>query len=123
MSQKLLEPRYTSEAGFKRNTAESDYMEDITTTPDYNFAEEDENMLREVIDRYSQPILRYCHHILCSYADAQDAAQTTFIKAYENRSRYKNGASLTAWLYRIAYRTCIDMIRRRRFLILPEKPV
>lgn len=78
------------------------------------FATAGEEALNAAIALYGQPLLRYCHHILCDYHEAQDAVQTTFIKAYDNRKRFQNGSSLSAWLYRLAYTTCIDLLRRRR---------
>ena len=53
------------------------------------FADDCEQALNEAVALYGQPLLRYCHHILCDYHDAQDAVQTTFIKAYDNRSRFR----------------------------------
>lgn len=73
--------------------------------------------LENAIELYGRPILRYCHSILCNYHDAQDAVQTTFIKAYG--ADYTGNTPLGPWLYRIAYHTCLDMMRkRRRFLRL-----
>ena len=88
--------------------------------------------LEEAIEAYGKPILRYCHSILCNYHDAQDAVQTTFIKAY--RADSTGNVSLgpgcenkfRTWLYRIAYHTCLDMLRKRqrflRFLETAAKP-
>lgn len=73
----------------------------------------DEDCLSAAIALYGQPLLRYCHHILCDYHEAQDAAQTTFIKAWERRERFLGG-SLKAWLFRMAYTTSIDLMRRRK---------
>lgn len=78
------------------------------------FADGGEQALADVIERYGPVLLRYCHHILCDYHDAQDAVQITFIKAYDNRHRFRPGTSLHAWLYRLAYTTCIDLLRRRK---------
>lgn len=73
------------------------------------------------IELYGHQLLRYCHNILCDYHEAQDAVQTTFIKAYNKRISFKSGNSLSAWLYRIAYTTCIDILRKRKLLFLiPE---
>ena len=80
---------------------------------DQTFADGGEAELGLAIEFYGQPLLRYCHNILCDYHEAQDAVQVTFLKAYENRTKYRNGTSLSAWLYRIAYHTCIDTIRRK----------
>jgi RNA polymerase sigma-70 factor (ECF subfamily) len=76
-----------------------------------------EEELQEAIRLYGQKILRYCHNILCDYYEAQDAAQMTFIKAYEKRRSFTGGTSLSSWLYRIAYTTCVDITRRKKFLL------
>lgn len=81
-----------------------------------------EQDLSAAIGRFGQPLLRYCHHILCDYHDAQDAVQTTFLKAWEHRGGFRAGSSLQAWLYRLAYTTCVDMLRRRKRW-LPPPPV
>lgn len=65
-------------------------------------------MLEEAIADYGKQILRYCHGILCNYHDAQDAVQMTFIKAH------KAGSFDVPLLYRIAYHTCLDLLRKRR---------
>ena len=73
------------------------------------------------IELYGHQLLRYCHNILCDYHEAQDAVQTTFIKAYNKRTSFISGSSLSAWLYRIAYTTCMDILRKRKFLFfVPE---
>lgn len=80
---------------------------------DQTFADGGEAELSLAIEVYGQALLRYCHNIPCDYHEAQDTVQITFLKAYENRRKYRNGTSLSAWLYRIAYHTCIDTIRRK----------
>ena len=88
---------------------------------DRDFASGGEYELGIAIELYGQPLLRYCHNILCDYAEAQDAVQITFIKAYNKRKKFKSGTSLSAWLYRIAYTTCIDILRRKKLLFfLPQ---
>ncbi|MDO4270322.1 MAG: sigma-70 family RNA polymerase sigma factor [Eubacteriales bacterium] len=89
---------------------------------DEQFASGGDDVLAEAIALYGQPLLRYCHHILCDYHDAQDAVQTTFIKAYDNRKRFRAGTSLSAWLYRLAYTTCIDALRRRKLQLFTPPP-
>lgn len=69
---------------------------------------------------YGPPLLRYCHHILGDYHAAQDGVQETFLKAWERRDKFTPGTNASAWLYRIAYTTCVDELRRRkRLLFLP----
>ena len=80
------------------------------------FATGGEHELRCAMELYGQPLLRYCHNILCDYFEAQDVVQVTFIKAYNKRKSFKGGTSLSAWLYRIAYTTCIDLLRKKKLL-------
>lgn len=89
----------------------------------YTFTLGGETELNCAIDLFGQPLLRYCHNILCDYYEAQDVVQITFIKAYKKRKSFKSGTSLSAWLYRIAYTTCIDSLRKKRLRIvkLPHK--
>ena len=71
--------------------------------------------LEIIISRYSAALLRYCHSILCDYHDAQDAVQISFIKAYQARGKFKGGdKDLANFLYKIAYNSCIDIIRKRK---------
>lgn len=91
-------------------------------TLDQQFILGGEQALADAVALYGQPLLRYCHHILCDYHDAQDAVQTTFIKAYDNRERFKPGTSLSAWLYRLAYNTCVDILRQRRLHMPAPQP-
>lgn len=83
---------------------------------DLGFTIDGECELEYIIESYGQPLLRYCHNILCDYTEAQDAIQMTFIKAYNKRKSFKTGTSLSAWLYRIAYTTCIDLLRKKKWL-------
>ena len=71
--------------------------------------------LEEAINRYSHGLLKYCYGLLCHYHDAQDAMQETFAKAYARRGSFRGDASAVTWLYKIAYNTCLSMLRRRRF--------
>lgn len=80
-------------------------------------------MLEAVIGRYGQALLRYCHHILCDYHEAQDAVQDALLRAWSRRNRFRAGTNLEAWLYKLAYHACIDLLRqRRRQLFAPPPP-
>lgn len=77
------------------------------------FAQGGEEELWEVVEAFGQRLLRYCQGILCDSDEAQDAVQLTFIKAYQKRKGLRGKALLAPWLYRIAYTTCVDLLRRR----------
>jgi RNA polymerase sigma-70 factor, ECF subfamily len=52
-----------------------------------------------------------------SAADAEDLAQETFIRAYEQIGSYRRNAKFSTWLYSIAVHACLNWRRReaRRF--------
>ncbi len=50
---------------------------------------------------------------------AEDAAQEAFLRAYRALPDYRHESSFAAWVRRIAIRTAIDLVRRRR----PESPL
>ena len=77
--------------------------------------------LEEAVTRYSHGLLKYCYGLLCHYHDAQDAMQETFAKAYARRGSFRGDASAVTWLYKIAYNTCLSMLRRRRFFGEPRR--
>jgi len=77
--------------------------------------------LEQLMLEMTPPLMKYCYNILLNYSDAEDAVQDTFIKAYRGRTSIRNADTLTAYLYRIAYNSSIDIIRKRRFLMTVKK--
>jgi len=77
--------------------------------------------LEQAIKNYSHAILKYCYGLLCNYHDAQDAMQETFCKAYAKRDTFQGDATVVTWLYKIAYNTCISVLRKRRFFLAPKR--
>ncbi len=75
-----------------------------------------EQDLEKLVHTHTAALLRYCTGLLGSEADAQDAVQQTFIKAWQNRHTLRRDGTDNerAWLYRIAYRTTLDMLRAAR---------
>ena len=49
-----------------------------------------------------------------SMAEADDLAEETFIKAYDQLDSYRGDAKFSSWLYRIAINLCLDWQRRER---------
>ena len=47
-------------------------------------------------------------------ADAQDAAQEVFIKAWTGLGSFRGDSRFSVWLYRICGNVCTDMLRHRR---------
>lgn len=71
--------------------------------------------------RYGDMVLGRCRTLLRNEADAQDACQEIFLKAYRYRDGFRGDASPSTWLFRIATTTCLNSLRSRRRR--PEDPV
>ncbi len=69
-----------------------------------------------IIDEFQQKLFHYCCHMLGSVHDAEEAVQEVFFKAYKNIGSYKKTVSFSAWLYKIAYNQCINIIRRKKLV-------
>ncbi|WP_234340153.1 RNA polymerase sigma factor [Gorillibacterium timonense] len=69
----------------------------------------------EVVQTYQQPIYRYCLRLVGNRQDAEDAAQDIFIKAFEAIGQYKSTVRFSSWLYKIAHRHCLNLLRKRRY--------
>lgn len=69
-------------------------------------------------------ITGHCYRMLGSAADAEDAAQDTFVRAWQSLDRFEGRASLKTWLYRIATNVCLDALsdKARRFRPIEEGP-
>lgn len=68
----------------------------------------------QIIDHFQQPIFTYCYHMLDHRQEAEDAVQEVLLKAYEHLDQYTYSLSFSAWLYKIAFHHCANLLKRRR---------
>ena len=66
-----------------------------------------------LVDRWQKPLLRFFHRSLRSLADAEELAQTTFLKLYRAAERYKPSAKFSTYLFTIARNVLLDEIKYR----------
>lgn len=64
------------------------------------------------VHQYSREFFAYAFFRLKKHEDAEDAVQTTFIKAYRSLHTYRPGSNQRAWLYAILGNTIKDTIRK-----------
>lgn len=63
---------------------------------------EDPAALNALMARWEIPLRRYLQRYLQNETVAQDIAEDTFVRVYQNRSRYRPGSHFTSWLFTIA---------------------
>lgn len=73
-----------------------------------------EPAFRWLVENYRNRVFHTVLNILQDTKEAEDAAQETFIQVFESVGAFKEEASLSTWIYRIAVRKALDKIRRRK---------
>lgn len=63
---------------------------------------------------YEERIYWHIRRLVISHEDAQDAAQETFIRAYNAFHSFRGHSSVSTWLFRIATNEALRQIRRRK---------
>ena len=74
----------------------------------------DADAFRIVADRYYDRCLRLATHVLGGSADAEDAVQDAFLRAYRHLGSYQERDKFSAWLFRIVVNQCRTIGARRR---------
>lgn len=70
---------------------------------------------RALVERYQDMVFTLCSRVLSDSFEAEEAAQETFIKAYQALNRFRGQCKFSTWLYRIAYNTALSRTRKKRF--------
>ncbi|MGG6231895.1 RNA polymerase sigma factor [Tenacibaculum sp. SDUM215027] len=67
-----------------------------------------------LVDRYKTMVFTLALKMVKSREEAEEISQDTFIKAYKNLCKFKGDSKFSTWLYKIAYRTCLDNLKRNK---------
>ncbi len=81
-----------------------------------------EDRITRLMTSYGDDVLRVCYLFLKEHSTAQDASQTTFVKAWQAISTLRDGSTERAWLMRIAVNTCKTILRSREHRLYAQSP-
>jgi len=74
----------------------------------------DRRAAEHVVRRYYPAVYRFLRHLTWGHEDAQDLAQTTFLRASQGIEGFRFQCSFGHWLHKIAYREYQRWLRDRR---------
>lgn len=74
----------------------------------------DREAFRELVERYQRPLFSGAYRITLHAADAADATQTAFVKAFVHLDRFDVERPFFSWIYTILVREALDLVAERR---------
>ena len=67
-----------------------------------------------LVERYQNMVFTIAFRITAQREDAEELAQTAFIKAYQNLHTFRQEAKFSTWLYTIVHSVCLSWLRKKR---------
>lgn len=78
----------------------------------------DSKAFRELVETHKENVYYLALDLTGNHYDAEDVSQEVFIKAYKGIGKFKGGAKLNTWLYRITMNTFIDKKRKKSLQVV-----
>lgn len=78
----------------------------------------DKTAFGKLIEAYQAPVYNLAYRMLNNSGEAEEAAQEAFIRAYTRLHTYNPKHKFSTWMLSITSNYCIDLIRKRRALLL-----
>lgn len=67
-----------------------------------------------LVERYKDLVYTLAIRMMKNKEEAEEVAQDTFIKVYKSLHRYKGESKFSTWIYKIAYNTSLDRIKKNK---------
>lgn len=74
----------------------------------------DANAFHMLVDRYKDLVYSLSLRMLKNREEAEEVSQDTFIKVFKSLPRFKGDSKFSTWIYRIAYNTCLDRLKKNK---------
>ena len=65
-----------------------------------------------LVDRYKDLVFTLAIRMLKNREEAEEVSQDTFVKVYKSLAKFKGDSKLSTWVYKVAYNTCLDRIKK-----------
>lgn len=67
-----------------------------------------------LVAKYQAGVLSLAWSVLGNRAEAEDAAQEAFLRAYTHLKQFDHSRNFRGWLYTIAFSRCLDRLKKQR---------
>jgi RNA polymerase sigma-70 factor (ECF subfamily) len=74
----------------------------------------DRKAFEELVDRHQKAVFNVALRMVGRYEDAQDIAQTVFLKSYQNLDAYDGEHKFFSWIYRMTINEALNFKVKRR---------
>ena len=74
----------------------------------------DQSAFKTLINQYQRLVTHFVFRMIPSAADREDICQEVFMKAYQHLERFRFDSSLSTWIGRIAYNTCLNFLEKKK---------
>jgi RNA polymerase sigma-70 factor (ECF subfamily) len=95
----------------------SSSKDEMTTNDEYiinQIIAGDTRAFAVLVDRYKDLVFTLSIRMLKNREEAEEVSQDTFIKAYKSLQNFKGDSKFSTWIYRVAYNTCLDRIKKNK---------
>ena len=94
-----------------RSTARAPH--EIDPVPHY-WGHRDTEAFEALLASYQDKVFRLAYAMLGDRAQAEDAAQESFLRIWKSMDRYRGDSALGTWIFSIARNVCLTAISKRR---------
>jgi RNA polymerase sigma-70 factor (ECF subfamily) len=74
----------------------------------------EKELFAELVCSHQAQVYQLCLSFLVDSHEAEEAAQTTFIRAYGSLARFQHNSSFRTWITRIGINHCKDVLKSRK---------
>ena len=71
-----------------------------------------------ILDHYERMIYTVVFRMCRNQEDAEEITQDVFIRAFQNLGQFSKTSRFSSWLYKIAYNTSINFLRKKRIPLI-----
>lgn len=76
--------------------------------------EGDHSAFAALVDQYKHLVFTLAMQMVKHQEEAEEVSQDTFIKVFKSLRSYKGDSKFSTWIYRVAYNTCLDRIKKNK---------